>query len=115
MAMSNKSVPSKKALAKLGLTTENLIDSFLGPNGKEELSYDELLVFWDGFGAPTSAVREQKVQMFGRELLSALMQSIEDKRPGLRTLCGRWVGRMVGVSVVLPRGWDVCQGRWRDW
>ena len=75
---------SKKAASKLGLTTEMLLDNFLGVQAKEELSYDELLVFWDVMGAAGTANRDAKVQMVGRELMTALMDDAEEKKK-LRT------------------------------
>ena len=99
------SVPSRKVLQRLGLTTENLLESFLGVNAKEELSYDELLVFWDGFGSTGSAAREQKVQLFARELFGALMDSLDEKKKlctcpvavGLDEGVVYWVGTELGL------------------
>jgi hypothetical protein len=71
---------SKKAASKLGLTTEMLLDNFLGVQAKEELSYDELLVFWDVMGAAGTANRDAKVQMVGRELMTALLDDAEEKK-----------------------------------
>lgn len=81
MAATSKGVPSKKALSKLGLTTEMLIDAFLGQNAREELSYDECLVFWDGFGSAGTNSRERAVQLYARELLKTLMEALEEAKP----------------------------------
>lgn len=70
-----------KALQKLGLSTEQLIDVFLGARAGE-LSRDECIVFWDGFSStsvsPASAERASNLLL--TSLLTLLMQVLDEKK-----------------------------------
>ena len=66
-------------MEKLGLSTEHLIETCLGPrNG--ELSREETLMFWDGFGTAISSANERATGLYIKALLTLLMDVLDETK-----------------------------------
>lgn len=73
---------SHKALQKLGLSTELLLEAFLGTqNARDDLTRQEFTVFWSVFSELSGEKAVEKAtQLFFRELLSALLDTLDLQR-----------------------------------